>query len=71
MSNVSPTRTRTKQNRTNAGKYKLIHLENYNIIKNYMGNMQGSQIFFIVAFMAIKTELPDTTNLGKIQIQTI
>jgi hypothetical protein len=24
-----------------------------------------------VAFLAIKTELPDTTNLGKIQIRTI
>jgi hypothetical protein len=36
-----------------------------------MGNMRGSHFFFIVAFLAIQTELPDTTNLGKIQIQTI
>jgi hypothetical protein len=30
-----------------------------------------TRVFFIVAFLAIKTELPDTTNLVKIQIRTI
>jgi hypothetical protein len=36
-----------------------------------MDNNAGSHFFFIVAFLSIKTELPDTTNLGKIQIRTI
>jgi hypothetical protein len=33
--------------------------------------MHGSHFFCIVAFLAIKTELLDTTNMGKIQIWMI